>query len=82
MSYLKITQIRSVNGDSMKHRSTARSLGLRRRGMSVVHADSVQLQGMVRSIRHLVTVEKVDKPSEKPSAKSVGYKVTKAKKSA
>lgn len=84
MKYLKITQIRSINGDSHRHRATVRSLGLRRRGQSVVHAESAQIQGMVESIRHLVTVESVSEKSKQEASKStaVGYKVTKAKQSA
>lgn len=83
MKYLKITQVRSLNGDSHRHRATVRSLGLRRRGHSVVHTESAQIKGMIESIRHLVAVESVsEKPkSEKTTTANAGYKVTKAKKS-
>ena len=37
---------------------TARSLGLTRINRAVVHADTPQIRGMIRRIRHLVTVEK------------------------
>ena len=57
MSQLKITQIRSGIGQSDRHVGTLRALGLGKIGRSVEHADSPQLQGQLRQIRHLVTVE-------------------------
>ena len=57
MSDLKITQVRSGIGQSGRHRGTLRALGLGKIGRSAVHSDSPQLQGMLRQIRHLVTIE-------------------------
>jgi large subunit ribosomal protein L30 len=57
MSDLKITQVRSVVGQSQRHRGTMRALGLGKIGRSADHKDSPQLQGMLRQIRHLVTIE-------------------------
>jgi large subunit ribosomal protein L30 len=57
VSRLKITQIRSGIGQSDRHVGTLRALGLGKIGRSVEHADSPQLQGQLRQIRHLVTVE-------------------------
>jgi large subunit ribosomal protein L30 len=57
MSDLKITQVRSVVGQSQRHRGTMRALGLGKIGRSAEHKDSPQLQGMLRQIRHLVTIE-------------------------
>ncbi len=57
MSELKITQVRSVIGQSDRHRGTMRALGLGKIGRSADHKDSPQLQGMLRQIRHLVTIE-------------------------
>jgi large subunit ribosomal protein L30 len=57
VSDLKITQVRSGIGQSGRHRGTLRALGLGKIGRSAEHKDSPQLQGMLRQIRHLVTIE-------------------------
>ena len=57
MSELKVTQVRSGIGQSDRHLGTLRALGLGKIGRSAVHSESPQLQGMLRQVRHLVTVE-------------------------
>jgi large subunit ribosomal protein L30 len=57
MTAVKITQVRSGIGQSDRHLGTLRALGLGRIGRSAEHRDSPQLQGMLRQIRHLVTIE-------------------------
>lgn len=57
MTKVRITQIRSQIGESPRHRGTLRALGLGKIGRSVEHADSPQLAGMLRKVRHLVRVE-------------------------
>ena len=59
-SRLRITQVRSQIGQSERHRGTLRALGLGKIGRSVEHPASPQLAGMVRKVRHLVTVEERD----------------------
>jgi large subunit ribosomal protein L30 len=54
---LKVTQVRSQIGQSERHRGTLRALGLGRIGRTVEHAESPQLAGMLRKVRHLVRVE-------------------------
>jgi large subunit ribosomal protein L30 len=55
MAQLKVTQIKSkIGGDSL------RSLGLRRIGQTVVKPDRPEFRGMIKTVRHLVTVEEVD----------------------
>ena len=54
---LRITQVRSQIGQSQRHRGTLRALGLGRIGRTAEHADSPQLAGMLRKVRHLVRVE-------------------------
>ena len=54
---LKITQVRSQIGQSQKHRGTLRALGLGKIGRSSEHAESPELAGMLRKVRHLVRVE-------------------------
>ena len=57
MAMLKITQTRSTIGQSARHRGTLRALGLGKIGRTAEHQESPQLAGMLRKVRHLVTVE-------------------------
>ena len=57
MPKLRITQTRSTIGQSAKHRGTIRALGLGKIGRVVEHAESPQLAGMLRRVRHLVKVD-------------------------
>ena len=57
MSKIRVTQTRSQIGQSGKHRGTLRALGLGKIGRSAEHAESPQLAGMLRKVRHLVKVE-------------------------
>jgi large subunit ribosomal protein L30 len=54
---LRITQVKSQIGESPRHRGTLRALGLGKIGRSAEHAESPQLAGMLRRVRHLVRVE-------------------------
>jgi large subunit ribosomal protein L30 len=60
MARLKITQVRSTIGGIQAHRDTVRSLGLKRIRDVVIKEDRPEFRGMVRAVRHLVTVEEVD----------------------
>jgi large subunit ribosomal protein L30 len=57
MTKLRITQIRSQIGETPRHRGTLRALGLGKIGRSAEHAESPQLAGMLRKVRHLVRIE-------------------------
>lgn len=57
MSKVRIIQVRSNIGQTVKHEGTLRALGLGKIGRSAEHKDSPQLQGMLRHVRHLVRVE-------------------------
>jgi large subunit ribosomal protein L30 len=57
MAKLRVTQTRSGIGQSQRHRGTLRALGLGKIGRSAEHANSPQLAGMLRRVRHLVRVE-------------------------
>lgn len=59
MSELKVTQTRSTIGCKRNQRETLRTLGLHKIRQSVVRADSPQVRGMIKTVRHLVTVEEV-----------------------
>jgi large subunit ribosomal protein L30 len=54
---LKITQVRSEISQSQRHRGTLRALGLGRIGKSNEIEESPVLAGMLRKVRHLVSVE-------------------------
>jgi large subunit ribosomal protein L30 len=60
MARLKVTQTRSKIGGLRNQRETLRTLGLKRIGDVVVKEDRPEIRGMVRTVRHLVTVEEVD----------------------
>ena len=57
MAKLKITQTRSAIGQNPRNRGTLRALGLGKIGRSAEHAESPQLVGMLRKVRHLVRVD-------------------------
>jgi large subunit ribosomal protein L30 len=57
VSKVRITQIRSQIGQTPRHRGTLRALGLGKIGRSVERAESPELAGMLRKVRHLVRVE-------------------------
>ena len=60
MARLKVTQTRSEIGGQRNQRETLRTLGLKRISDVVVKEDRPEIRGMVRTVRHLVTVEEVD----------------------
>ena len=57
MTKVKIKQVRSSIGQSARHRGTLRALGLGKIGRTAEHAETPQLAGMLRKVRHLVEVE-------------------------
>ncbi len=57
MAKVRITQVRSQIGQSQAHRGTLRALGLGKIGRTVEHAESAELAGMLRKVRHLVRVD-------------------------
>jgi large subunit ribosomal protein L30 len=59
MAKLKITQVRGTIRTKPEHRGTMKALGLRRISSTVVHEDSPSLQGMLRKVNHLITIEEV-----------------------
>ena len=56
---IKITQIRSVIHTLETHKRTIKALGLGRPNYSVIHTDTPQIRGMVKTVRHFVKVEEV-----------------------
>ncbi len=58
-SKLKVTLKRGLAGKRQEHRATARALGLRRTGQSVIKEDRPEIRGMIQKIRHLVDFEEI-----------------------
>jgi large subunit ribosomal protein L30 len=58
MAQLRITQVKSSNGAKPQQRNTLRTLGLRRIGAVTERPDHPTVQGMIRTVHHLVTVER------------------------
>jgi large subunit ribosomal protein L30 len=56
----QILQTRSGIGGKQNQRDTLRTLGVKRIGDTAVHEDRPEVRGMVRAVRHLITVEEVD----------------------
>lgn len=56
---LKITWTKSAIGYAKDQKATIRALGLHKLHQSVEQPDTPSLRGMVRKVRHLVTVEEV-----------------------
>ena len=59
MAQLKVTQVKSEIGGTSEQRDSLRSLGLRRIGQVVLKPDRPEFRGMIKTVRHLVTVEEV-----------------------
>lgn len=57
MSKIKITQVRSAINRTEKQKLTLKALGIRKMNQTVEHEVTPQIQGMVRVVNHLVTVE-------------------------
>ena len=60
MAKIRITQVRSQIGETQKHRGTLRALGLGRIGKTNEIDESPVLSGMLRKVRHLVSVEETE----------------------
>jgi large subunit ribosomal protein L30 len=57
MADIQLKQVRSANGASEVQRATLRSLKLGRIGRESKRPDSPQLQGMIRTVSHLIEVD-------------------------
>jgi large subunit ribosomal protein L30 len=54
---LKVTLVRSGINRQERHKRTARALGLKKLGKSVVVPDNLAVRGMIRAVSHMVKVE-------------------------
>jgi large subunit ribosomal protein L30 len=67
---LRVTQTRSVIDRPKDQKDTLRRLGLLRIRHTVVKEDRPDIRGMLAKVRHLVSVEEVDREgSERPGGK-------------
>jgi large subunit ribosomal protein L30 len=57
MATIKITKVRSTIKRPAVQKATMEALGLRKMNATVEKEDNVQVRGMIRVVRHLVTVE-------------------------
>ncbi len=56
MAKLKITQVRSKNGETKRQIANLKTLGIRR----MHHEDTPITRGMLEKVQHLVTYEVID----------------------
>lgn len=59
MAKIRITQLRSPISTKPRQRATLKALGLKRIRHQVVHEDSAVINGMIKKVGHLVSVEPV-----------------------
>ncbi|MDR3130793.1 MAG: 50S ribosomal protein L30 [Treponema sp.] len=56
---VKVRLIRSLSGSLPKQRATVRCLGLRKIGTAREHKATPAIEGMIRIVSHMVSVEEV-----------------------
>ncbi len=56
---LRITLVRSLLGNTKRHKETVRALGLHRIRQTVEHPDTPSVRGMLAKVAHMVKVEEV-----------------------
>jgi large subunit ribosomal protein L30 len=59
MAKIKITQVKSAIDRPERQKKTIRALGIKKLNASVIKEDTLQIQGMITKVLHLVTVEKI-----------------------
>lgn len=60
MANVKVTLVKSLIGATPNQKKTAQSLGLKKIGDFIVHAEGEVLSGKVKVVSHLVKVEKTE----------------------
>jgi large subunit ribosomal protein L30 len=59
MGKIRVTQVKSRIGQTVRQKKTLDALGLTRMHKTVEHEATPQIKGMVTKVLHLVTVEEV-----------------------
>ena len=60
MTRIKVTQTRSTIDRKENQKRTIVALGLGKINRSIIHNDSPQIRGMIKTVEHLVTWEEVE----------------------
>ncbi len=60
MAKIKVTQVKSAIGRTVRQKRTLEALGIRKLHQTVEHEATPQVLGMVAKVEHLVEVEKVN----------------------
>ena len=60
MAKLKITQVRSKNGETKRQIANLQALGIRRMHQTVIVEDNPITRGQLEKVQHLVTCEVID----------------------
>ena len=60
MANVKVTLVKSLIGATPNQKKTAQSLGLKKIGDFIVHAEGEVLNGKIKVVTHLVKVEKTE----------------------
>ncbi|QOR72949.1 large subunit ribosomal protein L30 [Cruoricaptor ignavus] len=58
MATIKVKQVRSAIGRTKNQKRTLEALGFRKLHQVVEHEDNPTIQGMIRTVSHLVEVQK------------------------
>ncbi|XMB71749.1 50S ribosomal protein L30 [Mycoplasmatota bacterium WC30] len=61
MAQVKITLVKGLSGHKPNQVKTIRALGLHKRTSSVIKEENDMIKGMIKTVSHLVLVEKVKK---------------------
>ena len=60
MAKLKMTQVRSKNGETKRQIANLQALGIRRMHQTVIVEDTPITRGQLEKVQHLVTCEVID----------------------
>lgn len=58
---IKVTLVKSTIGEIKSVKETVAALGLKKIRSCKIHEDNACIRGMIRKVRHLVSVENVEK---------------------
>ena len=59
MKKIRITQVKSRIGQPLRQKRSLDALGLKKMHQTLEHNATVQILGIVESVKHLVTVEEI-----------------------
>ncbi len=58
MAMIKVTQVKSKIGATVRQKNTLAALGLKKLQQTVEHEATPQIEGMVQKVLHLLSVER------------------------